>query len=673
MSHANASKPSLPVHDVTVKRLRIPMRDGVRLFATAWHPEGNGRFPVVINYDPYRSADGRTLGRGNWFHYLARHGYVVLHLGVRGTDGSEGTVGDEYLPQEQMDGYDAVEWLAQQPWCNGHVGMMGTSYSGFTCLQVAMHRPPHLKAIIPLLATDDRYTDDVHYTPGGALRALCDMPSYGLMMVCKNALPPHESVGADFARIWEAHLQGNEPYQIQWLDHQTDGPYWRHASLRPNYDRIECAVFIVSGWSDGYVNATLRVFQHLRAPKQALVGPWTHMFPEWGMPEPAIGFMAQAVRWFDHWLKGADTGLLDEPPLTLYMQEYDPPHEGRRRTSGYWRAERAWPVPGHGERTLFLGPGGTLRGNPVDDGRDTFVYRATVGTTARSWGGMPWLQNAADQRPDELHSLVYTSEPLGERLEVLGQPQVALVVASTAPVANVVCKLCDVAADGTSAMITSGILNLTHRRSNTDPEPAVPGQEYPVEIALDATAWVFAPGHRIRLDIAGSDWPNIWPSPYPAQTTVRWGRQPRSRLSLPTAPPSRPEDAPDMGQPAMPLDRYVLHSPPPQVRIGRDPLADRSWIEASMPESGTIPGEVDYAFDRKVTFEASDRDPAHAAIRADHSMRIVRHGMTTVAHARGRIESSAEAFHFHCDLVVTVDGAERFRRSWLRSFPRNLV
>ena len=142
MSHTRASHPSRPVHDVTVKRLRIPMRDGVRLFATAWHPKGDDRFPAVINYDPYRSADGRTLGRGNWFHYLARHGYVVLHLGVRGTDGSEGTVGDEYLPQEQLDGYDAIEWLAQQPWCNGNLGMMGTSYSGFTCLQVATHRPP---------------------------------------------------------------------------------------------------------------------------------------------------------------------------------------------------------------------------------------------------------------------------------------------------------------------------------------------------------------------------------------------------------------------------------------------------------------------------------------------------------------------------------------------------
>jgi hypothetical protein len=286
---------------------------------------------------------------------------------------------------------------------------------------------------------------------------------------------------------------------------------------------------------------------------------------------------------------------------------------------------------------------------------------------------MPWLQNAADQRPDELHSLVYTSEPLSDRLEVLGQPRVSLVVASTAPVANLVCKLCDVAPDGTSALITSATLNLTHRHSNTDPEPAVPGQEYPVEIDLDATAWAFTPGHRIRLDVSGSDWPNIWPSPYPAETTVRWGLSSRSRLSLPTAPASRPEDAPDMGEPAMPLDRYVLHSPPTYLRVSRDPLDDRSWVETSAAERGTIPGEVDYVYEWRTTFEACDSDPAHAAIRTDHSMRIVRHGATTAANVRGRLESTSDAFHLQWDLIVTVDGAEHFRRSWLRSFPRDLV
>ncbi|MCK5409695.1 MAG: CocE/NonD family hydrolase, partial [Candidatus Heimdallarchaeota archaeon] len=181
-SHHLPNPHSQPTYDLTVKDWLIPMRDGVRLFAKAWIPKGEGPFPAVINYDPYRSSDFRTMGRGNFFHYLARHGYVFLHVGVRGTDGSEGSVTDEYPLQEQEDGYDAVEWVAAQSWCNGNVGMMGTSYAAFTAIQVAMHHPPHLKAIIPLYGTDDRYLEDVHYV-GGALEALDDFAGWATMMV----------------------------------------------------------------------------------------------------------------------------------------------------------------------------------------------------------------------------------------------------------------------------------------------------------------------------------------------------------------------------------------------------------------------------------------------------------------------------------------------------------
>jgi hypothetical protein len=178
---------------------------------------------------------------------------------------------------------------------------------------------------------------------------------------------------------------------------------------------------------------------------------------------------------------------------------------------------------------------------------------------------------------------------------------------------------------------------------------------------------------RIRLDASGSDWPNIWPSPYLAETTVRWGSQPRSRLVLPTVPASRPEDALRMGEPEMPLDRYVIQTPAPYFRVVRDPIDDRSWVETAIDERGSIPGEVDYVYERRAAFEASDRDPAHAAIRSEHSMRIVRHGTTTAANVHGRLESTSEAFHLHCDVVVIVDEAERFRRNWSRSFPRHLV
>ncbi len=663
---------SLPLYEVSVKPFRIPMRDGITLFATAWFPEGSGPFPAVVMYDPYRSSDFRTMARGKLFRYIARHGYVMLHLDVRGTDASGGIVTDEYLPQEQEDGFDAIEWLAAQPWCNGNVGMWGTSYAGFTSIQVAMHRPPHLKAIVPIYATDDRYTDDVHFV-GGALHAICDLPTYATAMVCMNALPPHESVGAEFSKIWQAHLEGNEPYQFAWLAHQTDGPYWRHASLRPNYERLSCAMYLVGAWHDPYHNSALRAFQHCSCPKKLLVGPWGHVFPDWGVPGPSINFVDQMVRWFDQWLKGIDTGIMQEPPVTVYMQEYDLPSRQRRRTSGYWRSEPALPIPGFREMKLYLGSNGTLGVEVGRAGQDMFPYRATVGATNRTWADTPPIGPAIDQRPDELYSLVYTSNPLDESLEILGQPRVALTFASTAPVVNVVCKLCDAAPDGASALITWGVLNVTHRSSHANPQPLTPGESCQLEIELDATGWVFAQGHCIRLDISGSDWPNMWPSPYPAENTIRWGGQSGSCLTLPTVS-AKPPEVLDLGESPLGVKGYVVGAAPPKFLVIHYPTSEQATFEVSASERGQLPGEgVEMAFDWHSSFTVSDRDPAHATLSADHRMSITRRGLKTMAHARSLLESTLDAFHLSIDLRVTVHDVERFTRHWMKSFPRHLV
>jgi hypothetical protein len=673
MTHPLPYPASTTTHTVSIRTHRIPARDGIRLFAMAWHPEGDGPFPAIVNYDPYRSSDMRTLARGNIFHYLARHGFVVLHLNVRGTDGSEGVVTDEYPLIEQTDGYDAVEWIAAQAWCNGNVGMIGTSYSGFTALQVAMHRPPHLKAVIPLFATDDRYTDDVHFT-GGAMHALCDLPTWATMMVCLNALPPHASLGPELMQVWQQHLDSNEPYQFNWLAHQTDGPYWRPASLRSDYASVHCAVFIIGGWMDAYRNSTIRIFQHLTSPKKCLIGPWEHVFPDWGMPGPKINFMAQAVRWFDHWLKGVDTGMMDEPPLTVYMQEYDAPSRNRAFTSGYWREARSWPLPGARTHALYLGPNGTLPSTPTAAGNDSFTYKATVGATNRVLGGGPYLGPAEDQRPDELHSLVFTSGPLTERMELLGWARVTLTFASTAPVANVVCKLSDVAPDGASALVTWGILNATHRESHTEPSPLVPGQKYSLEVELHVAAWAFEPGHRIRLAISGADWPNYWPSPYPAEHTVHWGGESGARLTLPIVPNGSADEAPVFGEPVIPLDRYVLRSAPTEMRVIREPLREEAALEFVIRQHGTLPDEpTTYAHDYSASFTASDRDPARAVLVSDHEVRVTRHDSTTTATTHARLASTKDTFHLSFDLKVDVDGVERFQKHWMRSFPRHLM
>ena len=235
------------------KNVRIPMRDGVRLAADLFRPDAEGAFPALVEYHPYRKDD-MSVPRNGPHLYFAERGYVSVRLDVRGTGASEGVNADEYPLQEQLDGYDAIEWIARQPWCDGNVGMFGSSYSGFTALQVALHRPPHLKAIVPIYATDDRYTDDCHYV-GGLLRMYYDIGFYATRMVAWNALPPAvDGLEEDWERIWQEHLEGQVPYMLTWLAHQADDPYWRPASIAGQYEKIACPVFLIGGWQDGYPN-----------------------------------------------------------------------------------------------------------------------------------------------------------------------------------------------------------------------------------------------------------------------------------------------------------------------------------------------------------------------------------------------------------------------------------
>ncbi|HMN28324.1 MAG TPA: CocE/NonD family hydrolase, partial [Caldilineaceae bacterium] len=287
-----------------LKNVMIPMRDGVRLAADLYLPDseaggpGAGRFPLVMEYVPYRKDEIQPT-RADIYTYLPQHGYGVARVDIRGTGGSEGVNTDEYTLQEQLDGYDAIEWLAGQPWCDGQVNLMGVSYGGFSALQVATHQPPHLTTIIPIYFTDDRYTDDCHYR-GGLLRLYYDIGYYGNFMVVYNALPPYpEWAGADWAAVWEQHLAENEPYFLQWIQRQTDGPYWRHGSVRDIPERIRCPVFLIGGWRDGYPNPPLRLYQALAVPRKVVIGPWDHALPDVAFPGPRIDYLQEVGRWLD--------------------------------------------------------------------------------------------------------------------------------------------------------------------------------------------------------------------------------------------------------------------------------------------------------------------------------------------------------------------------------------
>ncbi len=653
------------------RNLRIPMPDGVTLAADLFRPDAPGQFPVVIEYLPYRKNDTTWQG---WFghRYLAERGFVSVRIDVRGTGDSEGQALDEYCPQEQLDGVAAIAWLAEQPWSNGNVGMFGTSYGGFNSLQVAMHRPPALKAICPMYFTDNRYTDDCHYK-GGQLQMLYDVGTYGLSMVGRNMLPPRpDLVGERWGDIWEEHIL-NEPWLLRWLAHPTLDDQWRQGSLCENYAAIECATYLIGGWRDGYTNCNLRTFANLTCPKKAMIGPWLHVQPHVGRPGPRIDHLREMVRFYDYWLKGIDNGIMDEPPLAIYVQQYDRPIASRPTTSGFWRAEAAFPPARAYEETIFLAPDRLQSSAPEEASLTEMEYHASVGITFGMFSaGSPHVL-PDDQRAEEAFSAVFTGPVRSESLEILGQPRLTLCVDSDAEVITFAARLCDVAPDGSSALVTKGILNATHRESHTDPSPLIPGERYELTIDLDATSWQFQPGHRLRLSISNADFPNAWPAPTLATSRLHLGGEHPSHLSLPVLPePENPLPAPNFAPSPFPLEDEVDLEPRPWL-VTRDLMRGRT--ELTIEGGGVSEPDPGYILETSSVATASvdERNPANAWMRGHQVDRYRWPGQTIAMERRGQITSTETAFNVTLHVAITIDDLPHVERRWVASFPRRLM
>jgi len=639
--------------------------------------------PVVVEALPYRKDDATASYRPEYERLCGEYGYAVARVDLRGTGSSEGLAVDEYPASEQADLCRVIGWLASRPWSTGAVGMYGTSYSGFNSLQVAAERPPALKAVIAIYASDDRYTDDVHYT-GGAVKLL-DLVDYPLYMVALNALPPVPQVaGADWRERWRERVEGLEPWVLRWLEEQVDGPYWRQGSLRPGYERIECPTMLVAGWADGYRNATFRVLERLRAPARLLFGPWSHMATDTSLPGPRIDLVPEMVRWWDRWLRGERNGVDEAPPVTVFVRHPTRPAPDLEEHLGVWRDEPAWPPARATTRTLRLAEAEVASGAAAaaPGATDHLEVRPDVGSSA--WiscaGHLPFGQ-PDDQREDDAWSLTYDWE-LEEELELLGHPRLAVRVAASAPVAFLSAKLCDVFPDGTSALVARGFLNLTRRRSLTDPEPLAPGVVEPVELELDATSWVFPAGHRLRLSLAGSDWPNIVPPPGPVTLTVE---RDGSALALPvlegpspSPPPALPPPRPhEVAAEADPRSTGGLGlsppDPPTRWRVVRDVLGHRTEAEidhggrTDLPDGGTLTeryqGTVGAALDR----------PGLTWARGEASFQIEWPEATVATSVRLDLRGDAETFEVRLDLEAREADELRWARSWRRRIPRRLA
>ncbi|MFN2166346.1 MAG: CocE/NonD family hydrolase [Anaerolineae bacterium] len=662
---------SLPSYAVEIHRnVRIPVRDGLQLSADLYLPQpvGDETFPAILEMIPYRKDDWRFNTDTARMSYLAQRGYAGCRLDIRGTGSSPGVAQDEYTEAETRDGVDVVAWLAAQPWCNGKVGMWGISYGGFTAIQVAKERPPALKAIVPMYATDDRYTDDVHYL--GGCKTASEMAQYAVSQVAMNALPPKPAhTEGDWLAAWRTRLEATPPWTLEWLRQQTDGPYWRRGSLAPDYEAIACALFLIGGWNDGYTNPVLRMLERCtNAPRRALIGNWVHSLPSSAYPGPNLDWLHEMVRFFDYWLKDMDNGVMDEPMLTYLRREYTEPEAFPVVQNGTWQSESRYPAARVQTQTLYL-HGNSLSAQPPEKTRvDHYPHRPTLGTRASlCYGGGSGPNGLArDLRPDEALSLTYTSKPLTEPLDILGFPEVTLYLQATAPAAHVVVRLTDVAPDGTSALVATGILNLTHRNGHAAPEPLEPEAIYPVRVQLKATGYRFLPGQRLRVSIASAWWPVIWPAPFAADNYLYSGLETLSRLTLPVVAPA-PEPPEPPAFKTTPPDLEALgdwRGEEPIWEIVEDVMAQTVTVRVRDGDESWLPDGTSIYTAEALTMTAHQHDPADARLDNQIVYRLATDGHVIEVRAQGAFRADAAAFHFDLALEVDLDDGPFFRKQW---------
>ncbi|PLW82260.1 peptidase S15 [Kineobactrum sediminis] len=663
----------------------IPLADGQRLAATVWRPRDAIARPVpaILEYIPY-SKRHMTRERDARMHpYLAAHGYACVRVDLRGSGESDGILADQYREQELDDGVQAVAWIAAQPWCDGGVGMVGISWGGFNALQVAARRPPALKAIITACSTDDLYLDNMHYM-GGCL--LTDNLSESTTMFSINSCPPDPAlVGEQWREMWLDRLENSGLWLDPWLQHQRRDDYWRHGSVCEDYGAIQCPVMTVGGWADGYTNAVFRLLEHLQVPRQGLVGPWGHKYPHLGMPGPAIGFLQEQLRWWDHWLKGRDTGIMREPMIRAWMQDSVPPTTAYNERPGRWVGETRWPSPRIREQVYSLAdlyavvagdtPGVERLNHGDQDDELAIQSPLSVGLFAGKWcsyTAAPDLPH--DQREEDGGALVFETATLATDLEIMGQVVVTLEVASDRPVAMVAARLSDVAPDGKATRVTYGLCNLNHRNDHEQAASLEPGTFFQARVSLNNIAQRFPAGHRLRLSISTSYWPLCWGPPEPVRLTIR---SQRSELMLPVRPFRETDSEINFAEPeaTSPPATRLIEPEHHNWLVHRDLAEDISTLEVIQDEGVHYLEDIDLEVGKRTwnwyTCHDDDFESLQGETRTERTFR--RRDWCVRTTTRTVLTADRQYFYVWAELDAWEHDKRIFCKNWNLSFARDFL
>jgi predicted acyl esterase len=650
-------------YGVQVEKSWIPMKDGVRLAVTLYmplHAAAGQRFPALLEYLPYRKDDGTARGDYGTYLYFAKRGYVGARVDIRGFGASEGVPPErEYSAREQQDCEQIIAWLARQPWSSGKVGMLGISWGGFNSIQMALRKPPALKAIVAVAATEQLYKEDVHYIDG-----VFHVDEFELAMDLDQGRSGAPDFSLDESVI--GPRMNSPPWSLNYMKQQRDGAFWR-APLRP-IEQLAVPTFLIGGLQDGYRDSVLRMLERVKGPIKAWIGPWNHNYPNGSDYGPLFEWRDQAVRWFDFWLKGRDTGVRNDPRLVVYLQHWHPPESHPQDIPGEWRAE-TWPPRGASAAKFYLQPDHRLSPNERLSGQDQLRYVPSAGVEAGFW----WGELLTDQRPVDAYSLNYDSEPLDSEIAILGRPRVLLQAAADAPLADWFVRLSDIAPDGQVTLVTGAGINGAQRNSMAYPEDLEPGKVYLLSIDLHLASWVFPRGHRVRISVSNALWPMMWPTPYPMTTSLVMGGADASCVVLPRIP-VRGAPAPALASPepiAAPSDiTGGSYAWPGEWTVLRDEVRQSSTVVWQGKSAASYPwGLAENA--ERLTYNIDDAHPDTARVQGESE-----YHQTVSGHAlswRGHLDVSSDVHTFFYKYTRTLlrDGQVVRTRTWQEQIPRD--
>ncbi len=656
-----------------LENIWIPLKDGRRLTARVWLPISaeSAPVPAIVEYLPYRKRDATAPRDESTYPVFAAAGYAGLRVDISGTGESDGDFDDEYSERELADGVEIINWVAAQSWCTGRVGMMGISWGGFNSLQIAALRPEPLKAVIAIGTTMDRYNDDIHYKNGCLLYSNFGWSS---VMLCYTTRPPDPAlVGERWRALWRYRLQA-QPFPLDtWLSHQRRDEYWKHGSICEDYHAITAAALVISGWADGYINAPPAAAANMSSTVKAINGPWIHQYPHLAWPHPRMDFHAEAIRWWDRWLKELDNGVDDLPAYRAFISENARPSPWCERQEGRWVAEAQWPSPEINNRTMYLGNHGRLTEEP-GSGVLSVCSPQDCGTACGEFfASKPDGELPGDQRIDDAGSMLFESEQLTSALEILGRPVFHAQVAIDRDLGNLAVRLLDVHPDGASVRVSFGVINLAHRNGNEHPAALTPGEFVAVELALDECGYRFLPGHKIRLSVSTAYWPMVMPPPQVVTATLALGDN--SLLELPLREGG---DETQVREPTdtAPLPACTNHKPPHcERRVIRDLHQNMTHYE-EIDDTGEneMPGHgLCIRHHREYRWSICPDDPLTAVASSTYTCWMSRGNWKIRTVSRSSMHCDAEKYYIKAN-VIAFEGENVFNeRHWEKSITREFT